>query len=99
MTDIIKEDGWNQESVGRLWEWVSSNPRMLTTYFSYQVGKGVVNFLRESGFLRGRVLDYGCGPGFLVEQFAQMGLEIYGVDASGTSVDRTNSRLRHYGTI
>lgn len=97
MTNMIKEDGWNQESVGRLWEWISSNPKMMTNYFSYQVGRGIVNFLKDSGLLHGRVLDYGCGPGYLIEQFAKMGFETYGVDASDTSIARTNARLKEYG--
>lgn len=96
MTKIITEGDWRQEHVTRLWEWVASNPSMATAYFSYQVGEGIANFIRDAGYLHGPVLDYGCGKGFLIEQFAKKGLETYGVDASDAGIAQTHERLKKY---
>ena len=46
-----------------------------------------------------RVLDIGCGGGFLSEEFARLGCRVVGVDASAESLEtaraRRHQRLRH----
>lgn len=45
----------------------------------------------------GRVLDVGCGTGFLAERLARRGFWGVGVDLSPDSVDIANERLREIG--
>ncbi|MFW2387502.1 MAG: class I SAM-dependent methyltransferase, partial [Polyangiales bacterium] len=39
-----------------------------------------------------RVLDFGCGGGFLIPALSRVAGEVYGVDFSPTSVELTNER-------
>ena len=88
-------DDWTPEYVQRLWNWVSSTPHMQDTYFTFQVGEGIVNFLEESGCLKGKVLDYGCGAGFLIDHLLKKKLEVFATDFSQESVALVNSKFAH----
>lgn len=88
-------DDWTPKYVQRLWNWVSSSPHMQDTYFTFQVGEGIVNFLEESGKLKGKVLDYGCGAGFLIERFLEKKLDVWATDFSQKSVALVNSKFAY----
>jgi len=45
----------------------------------------------------GRVLDIGCGTGFLLERLAERGFSGVGIDLSPESVEITNTRLAELG--
>ena len=45
----------------------------------------------------GRVLDVGCGTGFLLERLAERGFSGIGIDLSPESVEHARSRLRDIG--
>lgn len=50
-------------------------------------------FLRVVGDVRGlRVLDLGCGNGYLARRYARSGASVVGVDASAPIVDRARAR-------
>jgi SAM-dependent methyltransferase len=60
------------------------------------VGHGVVALLRHTGRLHGQVLDYGCGPGFLIDYLLHGGnsdLHVHGADTSTHAVRDVNARL------
>jgi SAM-dependent methyltransferase len=84
---------WTGEHVKRFWDWWAGNLHLQSEYFSLQVRKGVCNLLQFTGRLRGKVLDYGCGPGYLLEELASRGLETCGADFSRDSIAATNRRL------
>ncbi|HEX7010181.1 MAG TPA: class I SAM-dependent methyltransferase [Phycisphaeraceae bacterium] len=77
---------WQREHIDRLWTYWGSQPHHLRRYFTYQVGPGLVAFLKWTGRLRGRVLDYGCGPGFLLEYLLDEPVECCGLDASAEAI-------------
>jgi 2-polyprenyl-3-methyl-5-hydroxy-6-metoxy-1,4-benzoquinol methylase len=81
---------WTDERTSRFWDWHSQFPE---NYFTYQFGATIVASLRQ--FLRGRdrVLDYGCGVGYLLPHLCREVREVYGADPSPQSVDRTNERF------
>ena len=40
-----------------------------------------------------KVLDLGCGPGILLERFAQAGCEVYGIDSSNQMLALAEKRV------
>lgn len=81
---------WTAERVARFWDWQSQYPEV---YFTYLFGPAIVASLKE--YLRGRkrVLDYGCGVGYLLPHLCACVSEAYGADPSRESIARTNERL------
>ena len=63
------------------------------TYFTYSSGRGILGFLECAGLLRGKVLDYGSGPGFLTELLADAGLETHAADYSPKSVAHIEKKM------
>ena len=83
---------WTDDHVRRFWEYESQFPE---NYFSYGYRDKLVPRLR--GMLDGkkRVLDFGCGGGFLIPALSRVAGEVYGVDFSPTSVELTKERSAH----
>jgi 2-polyprenyl-3-methyl-5-hydroxy-6-metoxy-1,4-benzoquinol methylase len=78
---------WTAERIAAFWEHWSSSPAAEGEYFTLQVGAGVGVFLSQAVPLRGaRVLDFGCGPGFLIRHLLDAGARVAGADASPHSV-------------
>lgn len=94
MTQFRRERlSWNSEHVARFWDWYSSSGQD-GSYFTNQHGNAVVRFARKNGVGvgGGRVLDFGCGPGFLISRLLEAGWSVTGVDYSSQSVERTRAR-------
>lgn len=83
---------WTPEKVDRFWKWLStaSNDEQ---YFAKQHGAEVVAIAAQSGALKSPVLDFGCGPGFLLDHLLQWQLDAFGADMSESSVLRVKDRL------
>jgi 2-polyprenyl-3-methyl-5-hydroxy-6-metoxy-1,4-benzoquinol methylase len=86
VTRTITPADWGRTETHRLWDWISSRQQMHHAYFTYSSGRGILGFLKCAGLLRGKVLDYGSGPGFLTELLADAGLETHAADYSPKSV-------------
>lgn len=85
---------WTPEIIGRFWAWYASQPHLHEQYFSRRVGSGVVEVLRLTGALRGRVLDYGCGPGYLLGHLLkQPGVTCCGCDFSAEAVSQVDAKF------
>ncbi|MCB9893278.1 MAG: class I SAM-dependent methyltransferase [Planctomycetes bacterium] len=85
---------WTGEEVRRLWGWISSRKDMIGTYFSRHKGRALRNLLLSTQHLKGRVLDFGCGPGFLLNRLCRLkGLECEGLDFSPKNAEVTRERL------
>jgi SAM-dependent methyltransferase len=87
---------WDEAKVHRFWDFTSTSQVGLEEYFSFQVGRGVANFLAMacSEAVRGKILDYGCGPGFLLDHLAEFGGGLAGVDASPASIEAVEKKMR-----
>jgi len=85
---------WTRENSNRIWEYISANPAWGEAYFSRQVGDDLIAQVRRRVPLRGSVLDFGCGQGFLLEKMVAAGIACQGVDFSAKSVELTNGRLK-----
>lgn len=66
--------------------------------FQSQVNSGELHLnpfeTRALPYLKGRVLDYGCGLGNLAVAAAQAGCEVLALDAAPTAVHHLNQRAR-----
>lgn len=89
---------WSQEKVKRLWDFYGVN-LLRSQYFSFHSGKYILDYIRHHVKLDGlkSVLDFGCGPGYLLEQLVKMMVrgKCYGLDFSKASVDEINKKLRN----
>jgi 2-polyprenyl-3-methyl-5-hydroxy-6-metoxy-1,4-benzoquinol methylase len=82
---------WNRELSSRFWNFLA---RSTTEYFSEQAGAGIVRVAVKAGVpMRGRILDFGCGPGHLLEVLVTQKIACEGADFSAESVRETNARL------
>ena len=86
---------WDDEKANRFWDFATSWEAWQKDYFSKQVGAGIIGFLRQAGHLNGRILDYGCGPGYLVEELLKRGVPCEAIDSSPESVQMINQKLGH----
>jgi len=85
---------WTREKAIRFWDFVSTTPGHKNLYFSWQVGHSLLRFVNRHGVkMEGRVLDFGCGPGYLLERMMQRGISCEGVDFSARSVKEATERL------
>lgn len=87
---------WTPKHIQRFWNWYGSNPNVQQTYFSHYYGKAIFYFLKLTGRLQGKLLDYGCGPGHLLKFLLKEKLECYGADSSQKSVSAINSSFSTY---
>jgi len=68
---------WTPEMVKNFWDYKSRFPEQ---YFTYRRSSEMV--CQISPFLApgSRILDYGCGPGYLMEKLMQRGFPAAGLD-------------------
>lgn len=83
---------WTDQKIARYWDHLSKLPAALNNCWSKQVGKALVRHVLAHRPLEGRVLDYGCGPGFLIDDLLQMApaATIYGTEHSPESMNFVN---------
>jgi len=84
---------WTDDKVKRIWDFTASVPAYEASYFSHVVGDLVLNYVTRSVQLRGRVLDFGCGPGYMMEKLVKRGVAVEGIDFSEHSVKAATDRL------
>jgi len=88
---------WNREKVVRFWNYFSSQPSHEQRYASNQMGDALLDLLGPHVPLKGReVLDFGCGPGFLVEKLVRRGAKTHAADFSESSLDATRAKVAHH---
>lgn len=87
---------WDEGKVRYFWDFAAGYSSWQEDYFSRQVGTGIVRVMKALTPLEGRVLDYGCGPGYLAERLLAYGVSCEGADLSRATVDAVNQRLAKY---
>lgn len=86
---------WNKEKIARFWDHYVANPSHKTTYFSQQFGEEIVDLTSARIKLSGNVLDFGCGPGFLLQELIQRRISCHGLDFSEESVSIVNDKFQN----
>lgn len=81
---------WTPEMVNAFWDWQSQHPE---NYFTYNCGDGIVRTFGDRLRGNGRVLDYGCGVGYLLPHLCRHARQVYGADVSVESVEQANERV------
>jgi len=95
---VPRELRWTPEHVRRFWSYFAHSAHAEQAYFSSHTGDSLIAFVQRHVPLSSemRVLDWGCGPGFLVERLMQRGIRAEGLEFSKESVDRARARCERY---
>lgn len=86
--DENRELVWSRDMVRRFWAYEKTRPEH---YFSFQVGGVVTRRFRSK--LTGRVVDYGAGTGFLLEELLAAGVQCGAVEFGEDVVSALSSRF------
>src|SRR5258706_10080837 len=82
-TSTAQPLAWSPEEVDRLWRYYSTRDDQESFYFTASNGKAIVSLFEFARSLRRlEVLDYGCGPGFLVGHLLGAGARVSATDLS-----------------
>ncbi len=81
-----EEADWTDEVTQRFWDNMVTEDVL---YFTEAVGLGILKLLKQKIELKGKILDYGCGNGTMMDYLSKENPEneIYGLDFSQTSVE------------
>jgi len=83
---------WNDQLINKFWDFYSQFPE---EYFTYKYGKNIVDELTSNIQPGSKILDYGCGTGFLIKHFIDKGFETYGTDTSPKSLYFVNAQYKN----
>jgi 2-polyprenyl-3-methyl-5-hydroxy-6-metoxy-1,4-benzoquinol methylase len=85
---------WTPEKVSNIWAFI--NERSVQTskpiYFSHKYGGGIIKDVKKHITLQGKVLDFGCGNGHMIEKLLSRKITCQGADFSEESIDRLIKR-------
>lgn len=84
----VHDIAWTPEKVTRFWNWYAGAPAKQDVYWSKQFGRRLVAFLSKRMPLEGKIIDYGCGPGFLLRYLRESApaAELFAADSSPDSI-------------
>lgn len=75
---------WTPEMVKNYWDYESQFPEQYFTYRrSTEIARQICRFLQQGD----QVLDYGCGPGYLIDKLIKNGFKVAGLDFSHATID------------
>ena len=80
---------WTESLVRKFWNYESQFPQH---YFGYQYGANLAAIFKDLLGEKRTVLDFGCGPGFVIENLLSEGFVVAGMDSS-RAVAKANERV------
>lgn len=88
----MKNAIWDAEAIERLHEF--GDKYRPNEYFSNMIGDKIVKYTKKWVKLKEKaeILDYGCGPGFLINYLLQNGYKVSGMDFTHESVNIANDK-------
>jgi 2-polyprenyl-3-methyl-5-hydroxy-6-metoxy-1,4-benzoquinol methylase len=90
-----KPADWTEEDIAVFWDWQSKSVSRQHQYFTSVNAAGITRYLKNKGLLKGSVLDYGCGTGYLLQQMSkEEQVDFYGLDFSEDSIVATRKRTQ-----
>ncbi len=73
--------------IKNFWDYESQSPEQYFTYKrSTEISRQISRFLQPGN----QLLDYGCGPGYLIDKLMKSGFKVAGLDFSGDTIDIVN---------
>lgn len=88
---------WTPEMISNFWDYESRFPE---NYFAYGRGPEIVRRLRPYLPPGRSILDYGCGPGYLIEHLLKLDVQVAGTDTSEESIRKVREKYgSHPGFI
>ncbi len=82
---------WTPEMVKTFWDYESRVPEQ---FFAFRFGREIIEQLLPFLPQQGRILDYGCGPGNLIERLLETRPEVAGLDFSPATIEGVTRRFR-----
>jgi len=90
----VHRASWTAAESRRFWDHFAARPRAEESYFSRRVGGAVLDYACSCGVDPvARMLDFGCGPGHLLERMERRGWRWIGIDFSEVSVRQARERM------
>jgi SAM-dependent methyltransferase len=93
---VPHEIEWTREKSSRLWNYFTSSGARDDWHFSRQAGGSVLDFVQRYISPKGNILDYGCGPGFLMQGLIKRGIPCEGVELAVCAAQAARARLSPY---
>jgi SAM-dependent methyltransferase len=90
----VHDVDWTSERLKRFWAYIAGTPHADRAYFSSHSGDAIVAFAARRIPLgkAARVLDYGCGPGFLLQRLTARGIKAEGLEFSKETLEKARAR-------
>ena len=87
---------WTDDLVNKFWNFETNHKGTDERWFTYQVGRGILNFVNNKLSIANRVvLDYGAGKGFLVHDLINSGSKVQALEFSNDGFSHLENRFRN----
>jgi len=86
---------WTPSSVRRFHDTLGAHSYFQETFFTNEVGGGVLKFIKSYKPIKGRILDFGCGPGYLMNHLQSYPVQVWGIDFSPLSIKSANLKFKN----
>jgi len=89
---------WTDEKVSRFWNFRNNYKPYDDTWFTQQVGDALLNLVNNHAPLKGKVLDYGTGKGFLVKHIIDNypAVDLYACDFTDGLAQETDEKYKQH---
>ena len=84
---------WTPERIQRFWNFHTGSAATREAYLSRRFGRAIIHLARRRAKLAGPVVDFGCGPGDLVEELLRLGFPCKAIDVSAEAVAHVQKRF------
>ena len=87
---------WTDEKVSRFWDFYNNYEPYKGSWFTELTGGAILKFINKKFKIKGKVLDYGTGKGFLLEHLINkyLGIDIYACDFTESLAKETDVKFR-----
>lgn len=89
---------WTDEKVSRFWNFHNNYTPYEGTWFTEMVGDALLKLINKHFKIKGKILDYGTGKGFLIEhlldKYSQ--IEVYGCDFTNSLALETDKKFKEH---